>query len=251
MTSLPGQVVVVGGTKGLGRLIADRFLNQGVKVTVLSRHKPDECSVSSHFCHVAVDLGTLHEVEAVEVAHMLFKQAGPVRYLIFCQRYRGQGDAWSGEIQLTLTATDCLIRALAPFFCEEGDKAIAVVSSVYANHVGSSQPASYHVAKAGLNQLVKYYAWQYGPHKIRINAIMPLTYIKEESRAYYQSQSKLMALYKNFVPLQRMGEADDSANLVEFLCSEQASFITGQSISVDGGTSIVWPEEIARSLMGV
>ena len=60
-----------------------------------------------------------------------------------------------------------------------------------------------------------------------------------------------MTLYRNFVPMGTIGRAEDSANLLEFLCSEKASFINGQAIFVDGGVSVIWPEELARSMSGI
>jgi NAD(P)-dependent dehydrogenase (short-subunit alcohol dehydrogenase family) len=77
---------------------------------------------------------------------------------------------------------------------------------------------------------------------------MPLTYLKEESRNYYLSNEPLMRLYQQFVPIGTIGRVEDSANLLEFLCSEKASFINGQAIFVDGGVSVIWPEEIAKSM---
>lgn len=158
---------------------------------------------------------------------------------------------WSGELQVTLTATKALIEALQSYFDTDHDCSITVVSSVYASFVGGSQPVGYHVAKAGLNHLVRYYAWQLGRQGIRVNSVMPLTYIKDESRDYYNGNRQLLQLYEDFVPLRRPGEATDSANLIEFLASEKASFINGQAIYVDGGVSVVWPEELARSLTGI
>ncbi|GAB2861223.1 SDR family oxidoreductase [Pseudoduganella ginsengisoli] len=239
------QVVIVGGTKGLGRLLAERFIAQGHAVTVLSRTKPDG---GLAYRHIAVDLEAL--VDAAPVVEQVVQAGGKVRYLVFCQRYRGTGDAWQGEMQVTLNATRLLINGFADQFCDSGDRAIAVVSSVYAQFVGGSQPDSYHVAKAGLNQLVKFHAWGMGRRNVRINAIMPLSYLKDESRRFVESNQPLMQLYHDFVPLKRIGEAADSANLVEFLCSDKAAFINGQSIFVDGGVSVVWPEELARTMAG-
>lgn len=248
MNTSVDHIVVVGGTKGLGRVIAENYLDRGCNVTVLSRNNMN-APERARLYHIKVDLETLTDPKGL--VESVLAKAGPVRYMIFCQRYRGNQDQWAGEIQVTLTATDILIKAFGNHFCSDGDKAIAVVSSVYATFVGSSQPASYHVAKAGLNQLVKYYAWEMGQKDIRINSIMPLTYLKPESSHYYHSQPDLMALYKRFVPLKRMGDAHDSANLIEFLCSKKASFINGQCIFVDGGTSAIWPEELAKSLTGI
>lgn len=239
------HVLVVGGSKGLGRVIAKRFLARGFQVTILSRSPPlDSCE---NLRHVSVDLTLLEDT--TDLVSEVMKICGKLQYVIFCQRYRGDGDTWSGEIQVSLTATKLLIDAFSDHFLPEVDCAIGVVSSVYAQFIGSSQPASYHVAKAGLNQLVKYNAWVLGKKGIRINSIMPLTYLKEESKEYYLTNTKLMDLYRNLVPLQKMGSTEDSADLLDFLCSEKASFINGQSIYVDGGVSVIWPEELAKQLL--
>lgn len=244
--SAPGQVVIVGGTKGLGKVLVERFLARGDPVTVVSRTRP---AGDLPYAHVAADLETLSSAEALVEA--VLGAAGSLRYLVFCQRYRGGGDAWQGELQVSLTATRLLINGFAERFCQGGDCAIGVVSSVYAQFVGGSQPDSYHVAKAGLNQLVKFNAWAMGRRNVRINAVMPLTYLKAESQAHYLANHELMGLYRDFVPLARMGRAEDSANLLEFLCSDKASFINGQAIFVDGGVSVVWPEELARTMAGI
>lgn len=242
-----GHVVVVGGTKGLGREVAIRFAEQNYAVTVISRHPLAEHGQQvPPINHVCVDLETMTSSETI--AQQILDCGGKIRYLIFCQRYRGSGDPWQGEIQVSLTATRYLINGLTDYFCKTGDCAIGVVSSVYAEFIGGSQPDSYHVAKAGLNQLVRYNARILGRKNIRINAIMPLTYLKPESRDYYLSNDVLMSLYQDFVPLGRIGHAEDSVNLLEFLCSEKASFINGQLIFVDGGVSVIWPEELAKSM---
>jgi NAD(P)-dependent dehydrogenase (short-subunit alcohol dehydrogenase family) len=238
-----GQVVVVGGSRGLGKAVAQRYLGLGYTVTVISRQKPADFAPTHH---VAVDLEAMTSGD--EVVGQVVRLGGRIRYLIFSQRYRGTGDPWQGEIQVSLTATKLLVDGFAEHFCEDGDRAIGVVSSVYAEFVGGSQPASYHVAKAGLNQLVKYNAWVMGRRGVRINAIMPLTYLKAESRDYYLANKELMSLYQNFVPMGSIGKAEDSVNLLEFLCSEKASFINGQAIYVDGGVSVIWPEELAKSM---
>ena len=238
-----GHVVVVGGSKGLGKVVSNRFIKQGYAVTVISRNAPKS---HAQWNHVEADLETSGSNETV--IQEVLRIGGKIRYLIFCQRYRGVGDPWHGEIQVSLTATRQLINGFADHFCQDGDRAIGVVSSVYAEFVGDSQPDSYHVAKAGLNQLVKYNAWLMGRKGVRINAIMPLTYLKEESRDYYLANEALMRLYQKFVPLGAIGSVEDSANLLEFLCSEKASFINGQAIFVDGGVSVIWPEELAKSM---
>src|SRR5581483_10930943 len=69
-----------------------------------------------------------------------------------------------------------------------------------------------------------------GRRGIRVNAIMPLTYLKRESRAFYEQNEKLMDTYRRLVPLGRLGTAEECADALDFLCSERASFINGQSL---------------------
>ena len=242
------HAVVVGGTRGLGRLVAENFLVRGFSVSVVSRHKPAGFEESARLRHIAADLEkspTLAQLPA-----QICDAHGPVSYLVLSQRYRGEGDPWAGEIQVGLTASRDLIEGFAPRFVEHGDRAIGVVSSVYAEFVGSSQPVGYHAVKGGLNAMVRHYAATLGRKGIRVNAIMPLTYLKPESRAFYEGDAKLMDLYRRLVPLGRLGTAQESAHAIDFLCSERASFINGQRLFLDGGVSVVWQEEVAKTFAG-
>lgn len=241
-----GHAVIIGGTKGLGKVITAKLAERDLMTTVVSRWKPTE---SAGPRHVSVDLETLVDAgDAGRIVADILAGQSPLRYVAFCQRYRGTGDSWSGELQVGPTATRLLLDAFGPHFAADGDRAVAVVSSVYAEFVGASQPVGYHVAKAALNQLVRYYAGSLGRQGVRINAIMPLTYLKAENQASYEANQPLADLYGRLVPLGRMGRAEDSADAVDFLCSEKASFITGQCLYVDGGVSTLWAETVARDL---
>ena len=243
------HAVVVGGTRGLGRIVVERFMARGCSVSVVSRHRPADFPETPRQRHFAADLEKSADLAG------LWTQAtdafGPISYLVLSQRFRGEGDPWVGEIQVGLTASRDLIEGFAPLFSDRGDRAIGVVSSVYAEYVGSSQPVGYHAVKGGLNAMVRHYAATLGRKGIRVNAIMPLTYLKPESRAFYESNEKLMDLYRRLVPLGRLGTAEESANAIDFLCSERASFINGQSLFLDGGVSVVWQEEVAKSFSGL
>jgi len=108
------------------------------------------------------------------------------------------------------------------------------------------QDASYHASRAALSGLAKYYAAILGPKGIRCNLVLPSTIIKPENEYFFTESNGVRNMIEKITPLGRMGTAVDIANMVEFLCSEKASFITGQSFFVDGGLSIVGQESIAR-----
>lgn len=242
-----GHAIVVGGTRGLGRVVVERFLARDLNVTILSRNPPTERS--ARLRHVKVDLEKVTCIDEIDIPQIL--ATGPINYLALTQRFRGDGDPWAGEIQVGLSASRILIEGFVDHFAASGDRAIAAASSVYAQFVGGSQPVGYHVVKAGLNAMTRYYAWSLGTRGIRVNTVMPLSYVKDESREYYSSNEPLNELYRRFVPLRRMGDVADSANAIDFLCSEKAAFVTGQSLFVDGGVSVVWPEETAKTLAGL
>ncbi|WP_315747679.1 MULTISPECIES: SDR family oxidoreductase [unclassified Bradyrhizobium] len=243
------HAVVVGGTRGLGRVVVERFLARGCAVSVVSRQRPADFPDQAGLRHFPADLERSEGFAGLW--DRVAEAGGPIRYLVLSQRFRGQGDPWAGEIQVGLTASRDLIEGFARHFADAGDRGIGVVSSVYAEFVGSSQPVGYHVVKGGLNAMVRHYAATLGRRGIRVNAIMPLTYLKRESRVFYEQNEKLMDTYRRLVPLGRLGTAEECADALDFLCSERASFINGQSLFLDGGVSKVWQEEVAKSFAGL
>jgi len=239
--------VIIGGTKGLGKIVACQFAARGDTVSVIGRTEllPETFDVKNIRFYKA----DINDPQAIDIAlNALVKDNGKANYCVFLQRYRGKDDDWMGEIQTTLTATKNIIEHLIPQFSQAGDNGIIMVSSVFSKYIFEGQALSYHIAKAGLDQMMRYYALHLGPKGIRVNSIMPFTFLKEESKSYYLNNKPLLDLYKSIIPLNRMATAEDSANVIDFLCSPKASFVSGQSIMVDGGLSLHWPESLARRL---
>jgi NAD(P)-dependent dehydrogenase (short-subunit alcohol dehydrogenase family) len=239
--------IVIGGTKGLGRVVVRQLASRGDKVTVLGRSDVNDADLAAgDIKSIKCDITTKESLgSALDSA---VKERGEVNYVVFLQRYRGKDNDWDGEYQTTLTATKNIVDHLVPHFAKSGDKGIVMVSSVFSKHVGEGQLASYHVAKAGLEQLMRFYAVNLGSKGIRSNGVTPFTFLKEESKSFYLGNEPLTTLYNNIIPLKRMATTEDSADTIEFLCSPKAAFLTGQNITVDGGLSLVWPETLARKL---
>ena len=107
---------------------------------------------------------------------------------------------------------------------------------------------SYHVAKSGLIHMMRYYAVKLGPMGIRVNAVSFGAVVKQESKAFYARNAALKSLCRTITPLGRMGTAKDIVQVVDFLCSSKAAFVTGQNIVVDGGLSLQWPGSLAQKI---
>ena len=235
--------VVIGGSKGLGKAIAKKMISRGDMVSIISKNVPNNKIDDANYYQA-----DLSNPESILVALQEIVTRGKINYLIFSQRYRGAGDSWVGEIEVSLTASKLIIDFLQDKFSTE-DNAILFVSSAFAEYVGAGQPLSYHLGKAGMNTMMKHYAVLLGKQQIRSNCISPFTFVKEESEKYYSGQVELLEMYQKIVPLQRMGNSDEIADVALFLCSGQSRYISGQNIYVDGGLSAVWQESVALSML--
>lgn len=241
------HIVIVGGTSGSGRVLVRRFSEKHNIVSLIGRHSPPEVNLNLLGVYFyKVDL--CDNILINEAIDQIVSDHGPISHLVFYQRFRGEGDDWFGEIQVSLTATKNIIEKLSVSFDNSIEKSIVVVGSLASHLIHDEQPVSYHMVKAGLNQMVRYYAVLLGSKGIRVNCVSPSTVIKEESKSFYAEQVNLRRLYEDITPLKRMGTSEDIADVVEFLCSIQSKYITGQEIMVDGGLSLVGQTSLARSL---
>ncbi len=238
------QHLVIGGTRGIGREVVKRLLAQGEAVAVLGRREPSPADAAAPGVRYwTSDLATEPTQALPEIL-----ARGPLGSLIFCHRFKGGGEAWDGELQTSLSATRALIEAAAPHFDPEGPRAIVITSSIVSHFVADEQPVGYHVAKAGLNQMARYYAVTLGAQGLRVNTVSPSVFIKEESAAYYAEHPEMTERLTAITPLARMGSAGEVAEAILFLAGPQASFITGQDLIVDGGISLQAPPSLARKL---
>ncbi len=241
------HALVVGGTRGAGRLAVRRLIAEGYRVSVLARNPPSPArNKPDAGRYWQADLNDPVALQAAITA--ITRARGPLHSVAFFQRYRGTGDAWQGEIETSLTGTRTLIEMLVQKF-NLRDAAIVIVSSVNASLISRHLPLGYHVAKAGLNQIVRYYAVALGARGIRVNSVSPGTFLKEESQHVILAKPKLVDLYQRIIPLGRLGRADEVVEAVTFLAGPRSSFITGQDLVVDGGLTLVFQEALARELV--
>ena len=240
------HALIIGGTSGAGKVAALRLSKAGYTVSVIARRAPKTSDKSS----VRYWQADITDLKAVAEALRLVVKRGALSCVLCFQRFRGDGDSWAGEIGTTVTATAGLIDMLADEF-KLRNCSIVVVNSIASRLVAPKNASlGYHVAKAGLGQLVRYYAAALGPRAIRVNAVTPGYFLKAETKAKVLKDKRLVRLLSEATPLGRLGRAEDVVDLMEFLCGDRASFITGQDIVVDGGLNLQYPEGLVRIIAG-
>jgi NAD(P)-dependent dehydrogenase (short-subunit alcohol dehydrogenase family) len=250
MDSQTKHTLVVGGTKGIGRAVARKFASEGNRVSVIGRRTPlAPLDQDYDVIHWAVDV--LNTQDLSSIWPKITGDRGPISNVVFAQRFRGETDEWTGEIETGLTATRNIIEILAAECDEDSNKSVVVISSIASQYILSEQPVGYHVSKAGLDQLVRYYAATLGSKNFRVNAISPGTVVKEESQGFYRTHESIGNMYNEITPLGRMATSEDIAGVAWLLCSQNASFVTGQNITVDGGLCLVGHQALARRLTGL
>jgi NAD(P)-dependent dehydrogenase (short-subunit alcohol dehydrogenase family) len=245
------HTMVVGGTRGIGREVSERFFAAGHRVSVLAR-KASRCPRGPRLNFWPVDLADAAVLESTLT--QAIDGNGHLTNLIFLQRFRGRGDVWQGELIVSMNATKLAIERLSEKFVapgKDGTGSIVVMNSHASQLVADEQSVGYHAAKAALRQMVRYYACELAGNGIRVNCVTPGLVLKEEAKSFYKENAELHELYCRITPLRRMGTPADVANAIEFLCSPAASFITGQEIIVDGGLSLLWQASLGRQVAGL
>ena len=239
--------LIIGGTHGIGKELVRSLEKQRHKLSVVSRQLPIQPQGSRANVHYwQIDLSQKDNL--TKTFTPILEQDGKISHLIFAQRYRGTDDNWEGEYAVSLTATKKIIECVSDYFDDTPERSIVIISSLSSTLISLEQPVSYHVGKAGLIALARYFAVILGPKGIRVNCVSPITILKDESKHVYLKNIKLHNLYKQIIPLGRMGTAKEIADIVEFLCSPASTFITGQNIIADGGLTLQSQEALARNL---
>ncbi|MBV9576976.1 MAG: SDR family oxidoreductase, partial [Chloroflexi bacterium] len=156
-------------------------------------------------------------------------------------------EEWDHGMNVGLKAMYRAARFAVPHLRAAGGGAIVNMSSVHGLLAEPGQLV-YETLKAGVIGLTRQLAVEYGPDHIRVNAICPGHIVTERMAERWAEQPETLRYFEEQYPLRRTGTPEDIANAIAFLCSEDAAFITGQALVVDGGLSIQLQEHLATRL---
>ena len=248
--SLAGRVVVVtGGGGGIGSALAAGLAGAGARVAAVGRTRETcEATVarvraagsegvaitadvtSEADCDRMVDetVGAFGRVDAIVNA----VGGGAGKVLHPAERYPRSD--WDWIMELNVRSTVLPTQAVVRMMIEQGGGAVLTISSVRANLGINAGYSAYVAAKGAISSLTRQWATEWARHGIRVNAIMP-TFVDTPQVAMLLDDPAFKAGIVSRIPLGRVGETRDLVGPAIFLCSDAASFVTGQILGIDGG----------------
>lgn len=241
---LNGKVAIItGAARGIGKATAEKFLKEGASVVIcdISQEQVDTAvnelkSISENIAGIKVDVTNRAEVD--EMVKFTLEKFGKIDCLVNNAGITADNtllkmseEEWDRVININLKGVFNCGQAVAKVMSDQGSGVILNATSVVGLY-GNYGQTNYAATKWGVIGMTKTWAKELGKKGIRVNAVAPgfiLTPMTEKM------PEKVLDMMKDKAPLKRIGKPEDIANAYAFLASDEASFITGTVLSVDGG----------------
>ncbi len=263
---LQGKVALVTGAgTGIGAAIAERFIAEGAKVCITGRREQmlDKVAQKLPSGSVATCAGDVSKEEDVtRMVQTALKLGGRLDVLVNNAATSAQGPVgdldrkvWRNVIDVNLTGPFMLMQEALPHMIKTGGGSIINIASVGGMRCLPGMPA-YCASKAGLIMLTQQAALDYGPYKVRCNAVCPggvKTEMTEREFGQFgkmlgMETDKFFGMISSELPLRRFGDSPELGGVCVFLASDDSSFMTGAALVIDAGTSVV--DVVGASIMG-
>ncbi len=240
--------LIVGGTTGMGKASARALLERGATVRIVGRsadrldRAKDELSQFGEVETVRADLYSDRDVETLiasidaddRVYGYLVNAAGTFNPKSFLEHTEADYDSY---LELN-KATFFITQAVARNMVKNGGGSIVNIGSMWAKQAVKATPSSaYSMAKAGLHSLTQHLAMELGEQGIRVNAVSPAVVATPIYETFIDPSEvdEALAGFNGFHPIGRIGRPDDVASAIDYLLSDNAGWITGTVVDVDGG----------------
>lgn len=243
------NILITGASRGIGRAIALHLAAPDVHLFLhydSQREAANDVAVAVHLqgahCDIVqADLSSLSALD--ELAHGIVQRVDTLDGIVHnAGIYLGEGisdatpNGWQTVLDINLRAPYFLTQALLPLLSKGTHPAIVHIGSILGIRPAAGADA-YQAAKSAIGHLTQSLALQLAPH-IRVNAVAP-GFIRTDLNQDGWQDEAFAARVEDDTPLNRWGEVEDIAPVVAFLLSQEARFITGQTLLVDGGKSLV------------
>jgi dehydrogenase/reductase SDR family member 4 len=241
---LTGKVAIVtGASRGIGRAIAEMFSREGARVVICGRKQEtlDQVAreVGANVKAIACHVGRAEQIQNMLAATA--REFGPVDILVnnaatnisLGPCLEVDESQFDKMIEINLKSAFRLIKAIAPGMCERGSGSIVNIASI-AGLRPQLHSLLYSMTKAALIMMTQSYALELGAKGVRVNAIAPGLIQTTLSEYYWKDEAQRSSVLDK-QPIKRIGQPRDVAELALLLASDKGSYITGQTLTVDGG----------------
>jgi NAD(P)-dependent dehydrogenase (short-subunit alcohol dehydrogenase family) len=240
-------VLVTGGGSGIGRAMAERFADEGAKVAVadLNDETAEETAVAiveKGGAAVSVQVDVRDEASVRKMTNAVEEKAGPPSVLVNCA---GIGTTlplletdlatWNQTIAVNLTGSFLVAKAVLPGMVDAGFGRIVLIGSINSRKALKHRNA-YAVSKAGVASLAQLLAVEFAEHGITANCILPGPVNTALTRRMHDQT--IRDAYHARLPIKRYGQPEEIAAAAAFLASDEAAYITGHLLDVDGGFDV-------------
>jgi NAD(P)-dependent dehydrogenase (short-subunit alcohol dehydrogenase family) len=245
---LKGKVAVVtGGGTGIGLAVAQRFGELGARIAVGSRNSKNLERGTAELRHagldpLAVQIDVRKPEQVEEMVHRVVRHFGHIDILInnaagnfICRAEDLSPNGWNAVIGIVLNGSFYCSREVGRHMIARGGGGAIV--SILANYVWTGSAGTIHsaAAKAGVMSMTQTLAVEWARHRIRVNAVAPGPIESAGAARQLWSTPEAVERITQMVPLRRWGKPEDVADAVAFLVSDHAGFITGETLTLDGG----------------
>jgi NAD(P)-dependent dehydrogenase (short-subunit alcohol dehydrogenase family) len=241
---LTGKVAVVtGSTRGLGLAIAQAFIQHGAKVVVSSENAADTARTAEALGATGIACDVADDAAVAALVAQTAQRLGGIDILVSNAGIQGGPPAdpldmriFDRVLAVNLRSMVVLTKHALPVMAQRPGASITLISSISALR-GNARIEAYAMAKAGVAQLARNLAVQWGPKGVRTNAIAP-GLIRTAFASSMLNDDAVMARRMQMTPLRRPGEPEEIAGAAVFLAAPAGAFVNGHVLVIDGGTLI-------------